>query len=95
MEVEDRHDRVGPLNDRFFIRDILAIKCSAPGSSRFRRSRRRLLLPLERDAAEIRLVADLEVEVVKLVQLPDHFADKGFLEFLEILNTSKCMPRSA
>ena len=42
-------------------------------------------LPVERHAAEVGLVADLEVEVVEPVQLRDGLADERLLLLLEVL----------
>ena len=86
VEVEDRDCGIGPLDLGFVIGDVLSDQMfmgerflgvgDDAGNQR---------LPLEGDAGEVGLVADLEVDVVKGVQLADGLADKGLLDLLDRL----------
>ena len=41
-------------------------------------------LPVERDAAEVRLVADLEVDVVEITQCRNPLSDEGILNLQQL-----------
>ena len=86
MEVEDRDGGIGPVDLGFLVGDVLSDQmlvgqCFLGVDD----DRGDPCLPLEGDAAEVGLVADLEVEVVKGVQLGDGLADECLLDLLEVL----------